>query len=164
MSDEFDPQDTRDTQEPSDEPPRFDPLRELSRFGESVGKVIEQGIQQVQILTNPVGYVRLDIYELDDNIVIRTSPLDNLIPSSIEVSMEENVLTISGTTKPDNTPAHASFLLQERKFGDFSRSVAINIPVRSQEAKAKLKNGSLTITLPIDTDHYQDIDVVMPEE
>jgi len=139
--------------------PKFDPMRELNNLRNSVTRMIEQGIQTVQTATTPTSGVKLDVYEIDAELVIRTSPLDNLIPSSIEVSMEGNVLTISGETQPDDTPLNASFLVQERKFGHFSRSVAITIPVKADEARAKLKNGSLTITLPIDRDNYRSIDV-----
>lgn len=135
---------------------KFDPMREINNLRQSVTKAIEHGIQSVQNATNPPN-LRVDVYELQDVIVVRTSALDGLVASSIEVSMEENELTISGITQPDDTPAEASYLVQERRFGAFSRTVAINVPVRPDEAKAKVKNGSLTITLPIDRSHFSQI-------
>lgn len=137
---------------------RFDPLRELAQLRDSVGKVIEQGIQSVQNFTNPP-WVRVDVYEVDGSVVVRTSQLDGLIASSIEVSMEEGILTIAGQTQPDEIPIHATYLLQERKFGRFTRNVTISIPVKSDQAKAKLKNNSLTVTLPIDRDKQQTIEI-----
>lgn len=126
---------------------RFDPMKELNTLRQSVGKVIEQGLQTVQSVTN-AQTIKLDVYELDDVVIIRTSAIDGIVPDSVEVSMEEGLLTINGETRPEPTPATASYLLQERRFGAFSRTVEIAIPVQSHEAKAKLKDGSLTITLP----------------
>lgn len=145
---------------------RFDPMKEFNNLRSTVGKAIEQGISNVQTtVQNATGVgVRLDVYEVDNEVVIRTNPLDGLIADSIEVSMEGEILTIKGVTKAEDTPPYASFFVQERRFGAFERSVAIPIPVKSTEARAKLgKNGTLTVTLPVDTDRYQDIAVTPTE-
>lgn len=134
---------------------KFDPSRELANFRHIVGRVIEQGVQTVQSIGG--SNIRLDIYEVEDTLIVRTSAIDGVVPDSIEVNMENNVLTISGDTRPEPTPNNANFILQERRFGPFSRSVTINVPVRSTEAKAKLKDSALTITFPIDRSQSVDI-------
>jgi HSP20 family protein len=134
-------------------PEKFDPLKELANLRSSVGRVLEQGVQSVQSIGSP-NSIKLDVYELDDMVIVRTSAIDGVVPDSIEVNMENDVLTISGDTRPEQTPSHASYLVQERRFGPFSRSVNITIPVKSDEAKAKLKDGILTITIPIDSERY----------
>jgi HSP20 family protein len=139
-------------------PEKFDPLRELANLRNSVGRVLEQGVQSVQSLTGQQS-IRLDVYEVEDTVVVRTSAIDGVVADSIDVSMENDTLTISGDTRPEPTPTNASYLVQERRFGPFSRSVAIGVPVRSSEAKAKLKDGVLTITFPIDRDRYQNFKV-----
>ena len=143
---------------------KFDPMKELNKLSKTVGKVIEQGINTAQNTLQTAGIgapaIRLDVYELNDEVIITTNALDGLDKHSIEVSMEEGVLTIKGQTVPDETPVGASFFLQERKFGPFSRSVNIPIPVKPQEAGARVsKNGVLIVTLPVDKDRYQDITV-----
>lgn len=138
---------------------RFDPMKEFNNIRKNVGKAIESGLESVQRATG-TQTVRVDVYELDDNVIVRTSPLDGLDPESIEVSMEGDLLTIKGETFPEKTPPYASYFLQERRFGPFSRAVTIPIPVRSEQARAKLLTGNtLQITLPVDTDRYQDITV-----
>lgn len=139
-------------------PEKFDPMKELANLRQSVGRVIEQGVQSVQAIasTSPI---RVDVYEVEDTIVVRTSAIDGVVADSIEVNMENDVLTISGDTRPEPTPANASYLVQERRFGPFTRTVPINIPVRSSEARAKLRDGVLTITFPIDRDRHQNLKV-----
>lgn len=140
---------------------RFDPQKQISNIRNSVGRVIEQGIQSVQTAAGGAN-IRLDIYELNNEVIVRTSAFDGLDPQSIEVSMEGDVLTISGTTIANEMPVEASYILQERKFGPFTRSVNIPIPVKSNEARAKLKDNVLTITLPIDRQR-QEISVTEAE-
>lgn len=129
---------------------RFDPMKEIAHLSSSVGRVIERGLQSVQSAANPSVPLRLDVYEIQDEIIIRTSPIDGLDPSSLDVAMEGEVLTFRGETKPEEVSPYTSYLLQERRFGPFSRSITIPVPVRSEEARAKVKNGVLTITIPID--------------
>jgi HSP20 family protein len=104
--------------------------------------------------------IKIDVYEIGDAIVVRTQPLDGLVASSIEVSVEDKVLTFSGVTQADDAPVDASYILQERTFGTFSRQIALPLPVKAQEAKAKVKQGILTIELPIDRDSYTHIDIM----
>lgn len=145
----------------------LDPMKELNRLRSTVGKVIEQGITTVQGAVQSattIAAVRLDVYELNNEVIIRTNALDGLVAESIEVSMEGAELTIKGVTEAEETPEDASYFLQERRFGPFERTVTIPIPVKSEKAKAKLgKNGVLTVTLPIDKGKYQDI-AVTPDE
>jgi HSP20 family protein len=128
----------------------FDPRRELNSLKQSVERIIGQGVQAVQSLTSGGFSLRLDVYELGDHLVVRTIPIDGLVADSLEVSMDEGVLTISGETRPEETPPNASYLMQERRFGAFSRSVAISLPVRANEARARLKDGSIIITIPLE--------------
>jgi HSP20 family molecular chaperone IbpA len=149
---------------------RIDPMKELNKLKNTVGKVLEQGISTVQSTVqsavqsaSSVVAIRVDAYEYQDNVVIKTNAIDGLIPDSIEVSMEGDILTIHVETKAEAAPETASFILQERKFGILEREVVIPIPVQSEKAKAKLsKTGVLTITLPIDKEKLREYTI--PEE
>ena len=150
--------------------PRIDAaMKEINRLRDSAGKILEQGIQSVQDgiqsiqSTTGTAQIRLDVYELNDEIVIRTSPIDGIVPESVEVSMEGKILTIAGRTEAEEVPPNIAYLLQERRFGAFTRSVEISIPVKSEEARAKLKHSSLTITIPVDTIKYAEISITETE-
>jgi HSP20 family protein len=142
---------------------KFDPRRELNNLRETVekalqqgstvaGKVINQGIQTVQNATGGASPLRLDVYELNDEVVIRVAPIDGVIADSIEVSMEGTILTLTLQTQADEVSPRANYLMRERKFGIFTRTIDLPIPVKANQAKAKLnRDGLLTVTLPVDT-------------
>ena len=134
----------------------FDPMKEISSLRDSLGRALEQGLQAVG---GPSLSVRVDAYELDDSIIVRTSAFDGIDPTSIEVSVENDVLTISGRTQEEELPEGAEFFLQERRFGEFSRAVELPKAVKADEAQAKLKNGVLVVTIPLDTDGYRRIKI-----
>ena len=144
----------------SNQDQRFDPMKELQSLGEQLGKQIEKGIRTV---TNSPEQIILDMYEADNNLVIRTNAIDGLVKNSIEISLENGILTIAVQTEPEASPPTAKYLVQERRFGRLSRKVEITPAVKANEAKAKVDNGCIVITLPIDDSIYGNIKVTPVE-
>ena len=137
--------------------PRFDPMKEIQNLGEQITKQIEKGIRTV---TTGTEGLLLDMYEADGNLTISSAPIDGLVKDSIEISLESNILTVSVRSEPEPTPTSARYLLQERRFGSLTRNVELSIPVKGQEARAKVEGGNrLVITLPIDDSVYGNITV-----
>lgn len=143
-----------------DKEPRFDPMKEIQNLGEQIGKQIEKGIRTV---TNSPEQIILDMYESDNEIIIRTNAIDGLVKNSIEISFENNILTIAVQTEPEAAPPNAKYHIQERRFGRLSRNVELKIPVKANEAKAKVDSNSLVITLPVDDSIYGNIKVTPVE-
>ncbi len=141
--------------------PRFDPLRDIQQIGEQITRQVEKGIRAVTSHTEPL---QVDMYEAEGNLYISTQAIDGLVKESIDISLEANLLTISVQTEPEPTPTTARFLLQERRFGPLTRTVELSVPVKAQEARAKVEGGSrLLITLPIDEGVYGNITVTPVE-
>jgi len=136
---------------------RFDPMKEIQNVGEQLTKEIEKRIRAV---TSSQEGLLLDMYEADGDLHIISQPVDGLIKDSIEISLESNILTIAVQSEAEATPTSARYLLQERRFGPLTRSVELSIPVKGQEARAKVDGGNrLLITLPIDETVYGNITV-----
>ncbi len=141
--------------------PRFDPMKEIQNMGEQLTKEIEK---RIRTITSSQDALLLDMYEADGDLHVISQPVDGLIKDSIEISLESNILSISVQTEAEATPTSARYLLQERRFGPLSRSVELSIPVKGQEARAKVDGGNrLLITLPIDDSVYGNITVTPVE-
>lgn len=140
---------------------RFDPMKEIQSVGEQITKEIEK---RFRTITSSQGALLLDMYEADGNLHIISQPVDGLKKDSIEISLESNILTIAVQCEAEATPTSARYLLQERRFGPLTRSVELSIPVKGQEARAKVDGGNrLLITLPIDDSVYGNITVTPVE-
>ena len=140
---------------------RFDPMKEIQSIGEQIGKQIEKGIRTV---TSAGDQIALDMYEADDQLIIRTGAIDGLIKDSIEISLESNLLSIALQTEPESTPTNARYHLQERRFGRLTRTLELSIPVKGDEARARVEgSGCLVISLPIDDSIYGNITVTPVE-
>lgn len=141
--------------------PRFDPMKEIQNVGEQISKEVEK---RIRALTSGQDGLQLDVYEADGDLHIISQPIDGLVKDSIEISLESNILTISARSEPEATPTAARYLLQERRFGPLTRDVELSIPVKGQEARAKVDGGNrLLITLPIDNSVYGNITVTPVE-
>ncbi len=136
---------------------RFDPVKEIQNMGDQLTREIEK---RIRTLTSSQEALRLDMYEADGNLHIISQPVDGLLKDSIEISLEANILTIAVKSEAEATPTSARYLLQERRFGPLTRSVELSIPVKGQEARAKVDGGNrLLITLPVDDSIYGNIKV-----
>ena len=66
----------------------------------------------------------------------------------MEITLDQNVLTIQGEIAPVHEQENEQFHLRERHYGRFSRSVRLPAGLQTDAVEADLTNGVLTITVP----------------
>jgi len=126
---------------------KFDPVKEFINLRDKIGRTVEKQIRTVSGATE-TPYPPVDVYETSENVHIRTTFLNGQKPADLEISMEKDVLTISGKTIDTLDVPTNSYLHRELSYGAFSRSITIPRKVKADAARASFKNGILTITLP----------------
>ena len=91
------------------------------------------------------GQLAVDVYETANKLVVkaRTAGVNR---SELDVSISDNQLTIKGTLNAGNEDGVENYFLQECYWGEFSRTVALPVPVKEDEIEAVLKDGVLTIS------------------
>jgi len=89
----------------------------------------------------------VDVSETRDNIVV-TAEIPGLKKEDIKLSVQENVLTLSGEKKQETEEKDANFYRLERNFGSFYRSFTLPTPVQPDKIKASYKDGVLKVSLP----------------
>lgn len=89
----------------------------------------------------------LDMYQTDKDLVLKTA-IPGLKPEEVDISLNGDVLTIKGEHKEEKEEKEKDYLYKERRYGTFSRSVQIPVPVKSDKAEAVFDNGILTLVLP----------------
>jgi HSP20 family protein len=89
----------------------------------------------------------VDIYE-NENAFVATADLPGLDKKDIEVSLEDNVLTVSGERSYEKNGQQGSFRRVERAYGTFRRSFNLPAIVDATKVDARFENGVLTLTLP----------------
>ena len=92
----------------------------------------------------------LDVIERADAYLI-SAELPGVDPASVEISFENNTLTLRGTKQPSLKPQENEELrvyTAERLSGDFERAVRLPEYVEGDKIEATYANGVLTITVP----------------
>ena len=91
------------------------------------------------------GQLAVDVYETEERLVIkaRTAGVNK---SDLDVSISDGILTISGTLSSGDDSAATQWHIQECYWGEFSRTLALPVPVKEDEVEAVLKDGVLTIS------------------
>ncbi len=91
------------------------------------------------------GQLAVDVYETKERLVVkaRTAGVNK---HDLDVSISDNTLTIRGTLSAGNEEDVENYFLQECYWGEFSRSIALPVPVKEEEIEAVLKDGVLTIS------------------
>lgn len=93
----------------------------------------------------------MDIEEHDKEYIVRMD-IPGADSSKINVSIEDRVLTISGTREEEVSQQgpNAKQLRSERRLGQFERVMTLPGPVKQSEMKADYEDGVLTVTIPKD--------------
>lgn len=91
------------------------------------------------------GQLALDVYESPEKLYVkaRTAGVNK---SDLDVSISDNTLTVKGTLSAGTEEDVQNYFLQECYWGEFSRSIALPVPVKEDEVEASLKDGVLTIS------------------
>jgi HSP20 family protein len=91
--------------------------------------------------------IPLDVKATDDEFVI-SAAVPGLKPEDVKVEVLENVVTLSGEVASEKTDEDDRWLLRERAFGKFSRSLKLPVDVDGAKAEANVEHGVLTLRLP----------------
>lgn len=114
---------------------RFDPFREL-----------DQLTQQLARQSARAG-VPMDAYRCDDRFVVELD-LPGVDPSSIDLTVEKNVLSISATRQRSFKEGD-EVLVAERPHGEFRRQLFLGEQLDTENISADYENGILTLTLSV---------------
>jgi len=90
------------------------------------------------------GQLAVDVYETDERLIVkaRTAGVNK---EDLDVSISDSILTISGTLSSGDDTDATNWHIQECYWGEFSRTLALPVPVKEDEVEAVLKDGVLTI-------------------
>lgn len=93
------------------------------------------------------GQLAVDVYETADKLVVKARTA-GISKSDLDVSISDNILTISGVLSGGEDETTTRWHIQECYWGEFSRTIALPVPVREDagSVKAELRDGVLTIT------------------
>jgi HSP20 family protein len=119
---------------------RFDP------FGDPFRQVDRLTNQLLSGTRTPMG-MPMDVWQADDGFHVSLD-LPGVDPSSVDITTERHVLTITAERRPEYEEGH-NVLVAERPQGSFTRLLQLGDTVDAANAQATYADGVLHLTLPI---------------
>ncbi len=126
---------------------RWDPMYELRRMHEIMNRrwrgfpFVYDGAERKDWA------IPLDVVEENDSVTVYAT-LPGVNPDDIDVTVEDDVLTIKAHTKVENERKDGGYMVRERRTGSFHRSLRLPDAVDAGKAEPRYENGVLTVTLP----------------
>lgn len=93
------------------------------------------------------GQLSVDVYQTENSIVIK-STIAGVKSEDIDVSINNDMVTIRGLRQRQEEVAKEDYFYQECYWGGFSRSIILPVEVKEDKIDAVLENGILTVILP----------------
>jgi HSP20 family protein len=88
----------------------------------------------------------LDVFETDDKLIAKMD-LPGIDPNEVEVSVEDSTLTVSGKRELTSETNEEDYHRIERRYGAFTRSIALPQTADAEKVQASFDKGVLTIEI-----------------
>lgn len=126
---------------------RWNPSRDVASLQDEVERMFQQVFGGQRASSAGAWSPALDVEETEDHFTLHIE-LPGVNPDDVDVSFEENVLTVEGERKFYEQGEAEGFRRVERHFGRFHRAVRLPDRVDADKIDASYRDGLLTITVP----------------
>jgi HSP20 family protein len=121
----------------------LDPIHEFKSVEDMFERLFGQPTRPVpNTATLPI-----DITERNENLLIRAA-VPGVDPSALEITIENNVLSIRGETKNEANTENEKVYRREVSYGAFNRSIRLPEKLDLDAISAEFNHGMVTITIP----------------
>ena len=119
----------------------FDPFTEMRRMQSEMNRLFS-GYSAATARDFPP----INIW-LGENSVVVTAELPGVTGTDVNLSLQEDVLTLSGKREPRTQQENVNWQRRERAYGTFSRAVQLPFRVDPDKVQARFDNGILEVEL-----------------
>jgi len=125
---------------------RWDPFRELTALQSEVNRLFSR-VGSGDVAERQSWTPSIDVIETDDSIKLKAE-LAGMDPKDISIEVQDNVLTVSGERRFQEEVKEDKYYRIERRYGSFSRSLALPQTLNENGIEAKYENGLLEVVVP----------------
>jgi len=129
----------------------WDPVRELLSLQDRMNRLIDQTLSRshadTELSSTGAWSPAVDLYESDEHLILKAE-LPEVDHDDIDLSIDEDRVTLKGQRHLRETPSENQFLRMERSYGPFHRTLDLPTSVDAEAVKAEFKKGILTVTMP----------------
>ena len=125
---------------------RWDPFREVASLQNRFNTLFRDLNDAEAPLTTAAFVPAVDIYEDDKKVVLKLE-VPGIEEKDLDVSVENNTLTVKGERKFETEEKEENFHRIERRYGSFFRAFTLPSTVDTEHVQAKYNAGVLKLEL-----------------
>jgi len=127
---------------------RWDPIREMMTLRNAMDHLFDSAYvgPNLTLAATNMG-VSVDVIENPDEFVVKAE-LPGVKPEDMEITYNNNLLTIKGEFKEEKDVEENRFHVRERRSGVFTRSFSLPSNIKADAIQASYDQGILTLSLP----------------
>ena len=122
---------------------RWDPFAELNELRTRFDRMFDQFDERERSWTPAIDVVR------DDGHLVVRADIPGIKPEEVKIEVEDDILTVSGEHTESKEQKDKNYVRRERRYGSFSRSMALPAGVDANEIKAQTHDGVVEVTIPL---------------
>ena len=103
-------------------------------------------------------YPAVDVFEKDGELRIQAE-LPGMAEKDVEITVEGNVLAITGEKTDETEVNEKDFYRRERSYGRFARRIALPDGAQKDQITAKFKDGVLKVKVPVQKTEAQKVEI-----
>lgn len=127
---------------------RWNPIRNRMRMFNEFDRMMDEMMSNWEAPGLPTNWnLALDVLETEEGYTV-TASLPGVNPENIDISLENDVLTIKAESEGEEAPEKGRYHLRERRYGSFGRSLRFPVAVNGNAVVANYEHGVLTLTIP----------------
>ncbi|MBI1912480.1 MAG: Hsp20/alpha crystallin family protein [Deltaproteobacteria bacterium] len=137
---------------------KWSPLKELETMKKEMDRIWEDIFPSGRRVDIPwkkeaapkgpgVATPAIDIIDKNGEVIVKAE-MPGVTKENIDISLQENTLTIKGELKAEPGVSEESYSYSERKYCYYARSINIPFKIERENIKASLKDGILSIHIP----------------
>jgi HSP20 family protein len=134
---------------------RWNPYREMMSLREQMDRLLSDSFQMADPFRTSTEWfsttrgwqLDLDVREVDNAYLVEVA-VPGIDPDDLDITLEQNVLTIKGEVQHEEKQEGEVYHLRERRYGSFHRRITLPDMVDSDNVEANYNKGILTLTLP----------------
>ncbi len=123
----------------------YEPFRYLENIRRDLDRFFSS---DKTIFSERLGTPTIDVYETENEVVARYDIPGLEKKDDVNIDIDQNILSVSGTINRTNEVNEENMHRQERFVGRFQRSITLPAHVSSEGVQATYKNGVLEIRMP----------------
>ena len=126
---------------------RWDPWTDMLSLRDAMNQLMEESYVRPGAARGEGFVPALDLSETKDAYLVEAA-VPGLKPEDLEITLENNVLTIKGETRQENQDKQRNYHRIERRFGAFQRVITLPNTVKPDAISATMEHGVLKLEIP----------------